>query len=231
MDILALVITRFHFLLKFYDAATHRFVAEMKEIESIDPPGEGDEEPYGQAEWSFCHDSLDVLGQHCVGMLAASLKLYLGGYMSRMNEFFQLNSKYERKKGEGWFLGYKRHFLEQFKIDWEKSPIRFGILEQVILSRNDFEHGTEFFGTAVYQNDAHFKKYKTSFFADPMEMDIYKAEHVDREDEEPYFPWRLNVTREPLFEAIDEAKKFCEWLEWVCDHYGDFLKKNTPDKK
>jgi len=226
LDIFYFLRLRLQFTEKFYETAAEPFLAEMKKIEQVEEPytevdPEGGEPPY-QHEWNDCYESLDVLGQHCIGMLGTSLRLYLDSYTERMNKL-GINLKYKRRDNKGWLHDYKKLFLEEMKIDWDKSPVNIGILEQILLARNDFEHNTDIATMAVYQNEKHFEKYKDSFFADNMELQLYRGKGSEGEEFLPFAPWHLNVSHEQLLKAIEEVRNFCAWLEAVWRYYPDFL--------
>jgi hypothetical protein len=53
------------------------------------------------------------------------------------------------------------------------------------------------------------KEYPRSFFADEDEMKMIAADPLT----EFLSPWRLDISKDKLWQAINEVEKFCEWLD------------------
>ena len=68
------------------------------------------------------------------------------------------------KKGS-WLARYRKLFF-QCEIDWSKSGVDLDILQQAILTRNDFIHNIELLSAYTYQGDDHAQKYPASAFRD-----------------------------------------------------------------
>ena len=131
--------------------------------------------------------------------------------MESGNGFENLKRK-SNKKGN-WFQKYQLLFGEDLKIELKRSPVDVDTLEQIILTRNDFEHNSDLFSTSVYQSDDHAKKYPESLFID----DDYLFESR-------YAQVPLKVNREKLDTAINAVMGFCEFLDGIRADYHEYLR-------
>ena len=105
---------------------------------------------------------------------------------------------------------YRLFFREKLNIEWEKSPSNLQLLEEIVLARNSAQHANAIWTLSVEQSEQDAAKHPRSFFADEAEMELF----TDSEETGEWVrPFRLNVTREKLFAAIDEVDQFCVWLE------------------
>lgn len=228
MDILYFLKRRLDFIKRFCDTAAEPFQTTKRKIENGQEPFVPKDiesgEPEYDSEWGECEDSLDVLGQCCLSLVKASLQAYLEKWALRMggeypNVFPDVRSKLTKKKGDrGWLGMYQRVFLEQFGIDWNKSPVPVSVLEEIVLTRNDFEHNVDIAVPRIRQSDEHSKRFPRPIFADEFEVAIFKDPEVP-EEERAIPPWRLTVDRTKLHLVTDAVRNFCEWLEDAWDHW------------
>ncbi len=224
MDILFFLQMRTKFIRDFYSEASFAFTERMRKIETgeepFEPPYSEDGEPPFLNEWMDAGESLDVLGQMCVSMLASTLQLYLKEWVNELYGRYTRNSPAnagigrpeDNKKAfkEGWVHGYRVFFRDKLGINWDTAPSNLSLLEEIVLTRNRAQHPETILTLKIQQSKYDAAKYRRSFFADESEMKLFSD---DRPIEEWVRPWRLNVTRDKLFAAIDEVDRFCMWLE------------------
>lgn len=212
---------RLGFIQSLYERSSAPFREMMRQIEAGEEPyvdrrdPENYDEPAFLAEWLDANESVHVLGQWSLGMVQAAFKAYLQQFLEDMeswNGFENLKGKLSNKKGN-WFQKYQLLFGEDLKIELKRSPVDVDTLEQIILTRNDFEHNSDLFSTSVYQSDDHAKKYPESLFID----DDYLFESR-------YARVPLKVNREKLDTAINAVMGFCEFLDGIRADYHEHLR-------
>lgn len=167
-------------------------------------------------------------------MLCSSLQLYL---MESVNEIHRrYNSESLVKAGigrpednkaafkKGWINGYRVYFRDRLAIDWTKAPSKLNLLEEIVLIRNRAQHPECITTLQIRQSDSDAIKHPRSFFADEIEMKMFGG---DQAQDELVLPCRLNVTRKRLLSAIDEADRFCSWIEDALSRWPSQLEQNT----
>lgn len=216
---------RTKFIRDLYIDATFPFTERKRKIQDFEEPFilaySEDEEPAFLDEWMQADESLDVLGQMSISMLATSLHLYLeesinellGLYGAERLGRLGIGRPRENKAAFklGWINGYRVFFREKLNIEWEKAPSNLELLEEVVLTRNRAQHPESIWTLSVQQSAQDAAKHPRSFFADDAEMNLFA--NGEQIEEEWVGPCRLNVTKERLFAAIDEVDRFCAWLE------------------
>ncbi len=118
----------------------------------------------------------------------------------------------EMKKGS-WFADYREFFLKQLEIDWKASGAEIDLLEQAILTRNDFSHNFSFTTLTAFQAEFHAKKYPATAFADRSPFIIKK---------------RLSVEKETLDRTTATLRQLCEYLS---RERWEFLKRVRLNRK
>jgi hypothetical protein len=232
MSTVRLLGQRLEFIQSLYERSSAHFREMMSQIEAGEEPyvdsrnPEEYDEPAFLSEWLDANESVHVLGQWSLGMVQAAFKAYLEQFledMERWNRFENLKGKLSDKKGN-WFRKYQLLLEEDFKIKLESSPVDVAMLEQIILTRNDFEHNADLFTTSVYQGNDHAKKYPDSLFRDD-----------DYVFESRYARVPLKVNREKLARAINAVMGFCVFIEAIGEDYSAYLRflatgTSTPEK-
>lgn len=229
MNVLFFLQMRTKFLRDFYSDASFPFSERKRKIEAgedpFEPPYSEDTEPPFLTEWIDADESLEVLGQMCVSMLAATLHLYV---KERINKIYnmrgsdslirisidRLDKNKSSFKKRGWINGYRTFFREKLGIDWAKAPSNLELLEQIVLARNSSQHPQRIDTLKVTLSKREVAKRARSFFVD--EEDLRQFAELGKQFEEAdewTFPLRLNITQEKLLAAIDEVDRFCIWLE------------------
>lgn len=168
MDVLFFLSQRIGFIRQLYGTASAPYVERKRKIEAGEepfvPPYSEDEEPPFLEEWLEADESLHVLAYSCVSMLAAALHLYLETWVKQSGIPVDKSLKKSVFKKSGWFAGYRAHFAQHFKIDFETGPANLGMLEEVILARNRIEHPSSITSRRTQYADADVKKLRHPFF-------------------------------------------------------------------
>jgi hypothetical protein len=103
-------------------------------------------------------------------------------------------------KKKSWFGNYRELFRKILQIDWDASGADISLMEQMILTRNDFTHNLSLTALNPYQTEAHSKKYPDTAFADPRFKKLM-------------FRVPLIVPKDKLEQAVDAVHRLCEYLE------------------
>lgn len=204
MDIAYFLRKRTKFIRSLYDDSARPFEERMKLIEDGKEPyempgGYEDDEPPFLDEWAEADEALDVLGQLCISLLAASLKLYLTKFVTERR--FAKPTEPETLWKQGWVNGYWQWSAEQ-GLDWSKGPTDLALLEELALTRNRVEHPEDIWTFRVTQSEKDAAKYPHSYFADDPPMRLGTSG-----------PARVHVTRKKLSDAVEEVEAFCTWLD------------------
>jgi hypothetical protein len=211
MDCVNFLQERLQFILKLYDSASKPFrttKAKIKEgaypfVDTRNP--EDADEPAFLTEWQEADNSLDVLGQLCLCFVQGSLKAYLE---ERINEIGRvsgtatpedLKRRLAAKSGN-WFQKYRLLFLEDLKIDWQRSPVPITDLENLKLTRDDITHNVNLKTTYVEQNRQHAGRFPKGLFTD----DLWTAMGMSR---------IIKVDAAKLRKAVEMVLQFCQFLE------------------
>lgn len=214
MDVFYFFSRRIDFIRQLYGTASAPYVERKRKIEAKEepfvPPYSEDGEPPFLEEWLEADESLHVLAYSCVSMLAAALHLYLETWVgqSRVPVDETLRKSF---KNLGWFPSYKTHFSQHFAIDFGSCPEPLGLLEEVVLARNRFEHPPSITNVRTQYADTDLRKLPHPFFVDEREADIL----TDAEEGEMawFIPPTLHVTETKLLAAITAVENFAKWFE------------------
>ena len=219
MDILAIVCDRLDFIERFYEQASAPFEAIKSKIEAGEEPyrsrlaaPEDYDGPEYETEWGEADDSLRVLGNCALGLLAKAIQDYLREFVMREADVVhaeQLGSVLKPSgKGDGWFGRYEHFLLERTSFTWNACPVKRDRVEQIVLCRNDITHDPRIDAISSRQSSANFGKYPVSRFADWLDVTLLAGD-----DGKPIWPATINVTREEYGKAIKETRRFCEFVE------------------
>lgn len=219
MDVRFFLSQRVNFIRQLYSTTSAPYIERKHKIEAEEkpfvPPYSEDEEPPFLEEWLEANESLHILAYSCVSMLAATLHLYLETWVMQHGIPVDESLKKSVFKKDGWFAGYKAHFAQHFKIDFEAGPANLKMLEEVVLARNRIEHPSSITSCRTQYADADLKKLRQPFFVDEWEATLL----ADANEEEKlwFFPPTLHITEEQLLAAVSEVERFVEWLESVIE--------------
>lgn len=205
----------------FYEKGRLPFERMQHDIEAGDSPWEwppfnpetDDPEPPFVEEYMQAEHVRELVGLFAVSLLADTLKAYFHELENDVGFKFEDSNarKAHFKKG---FVEAYRQIIEHILGDaYRGCPIRFDLIEQVVLARNDFAHNTNFVTFHTAHNKTTLNKHQNPFFVEPG----YKA--ADGEDDEAFQSlswWRgpkIAVSQENLMAAIDEVEKLADWVQ------------------
>jgi hypothetical protein len=129
----------------------------------------------------------------------------LKGYVERLGYDWgfrsapQLVADKKDKTKKGWFDRYRLFFLENLRVDWNDGPVPLAELEQLNLTRNDFEHNVDVSTFVVKRDAQHAAKYPEGLFTDELWTPLGFS--------------KLKIDRPGLDKAIHIVVDFCEYLE------------------
>ena len=212
------------FIRQFYNSAALSFVERKRKIEAREHPFEPsyseDDYPPFLSEWTEADQSLEVLGQMCVSLLAAALQLYLKEW--QMNFFRYYGAKgtagiknisvYQSDfKKHGWFNGYKAYSSKELGIVWDESPANLTLLEEIVLTRNRVQHPEHIALLHVQHSENDVKKLPQVFFMNERELELLGK--VGSEPASWIIPPTISISKDRVHHAIDQVEMFCCWLE------------------
>jgi hypothetical protein len=223
------------FIRAFYDEGVAPFLETQRRIDQGEPPF--DEPPYSEdpeppylAEWIDAATGVDVLSQACVSLLSDTLKLYFNTLQQRTIGFsFDKGEKAVLKKG--FVAAYKAALGQVYGTDWSDCPARFDVIEQVVLARNLSQHGSQLTSFHLSHDAKTLRDYSQPLFASPAE---WKAWVENGGGEASFLMPAVKITREALFEAIDEIEGLADWLDTHAggiDAWRQSQAGETPDSE
>lgn len=215
MDVRYFLNRKVNFIRQFYEMSSEPFIERKRQIEAEEepyvPPYSEDPEPAFLEEWLEAEESLQVVGRTCISMLAAVFHLYFKTWEHQIGIPVDASLKADFKNG--WFNGYKAYFARHFRIRFEDSPSKLGVLEEIVLVRNRDQHPESITMDSSHYSDSDLKKLSHPFFIDENDASLFS------EAEEGERAWLMappiRVTAEKLFTALSEVDSFAEWLENV----------------
>jgi hypothetical protein len=125
------------------------------------------------------------LGALALDWLTYSLQGALNGAKRYLDSTHPADGEY--KSRDGWLGSISREFQERFNVDFNKAPVPFKRIQELVLARN----------ASIHRTDGGLQQYLTK---------IDKPAFVDEED-------RLFVGREALAAIIDDCQAFIGWVE------------------
>lgn len=215
MDVRYFLNRRVNFIRQFYEIAAAPFIERKRQIEAEEepfvPPYSEDPEPAFLEEWLEAEESLQVIGRTCISMLAAVFHLYFKTWERQIGIPVDDSLKADFKNG--WFNGYKAYFARHFRIRFEDSPVRLGVLEEIVLVRNRAQHPESITMDSSHYSDSDLKKLPHPFFIDENDASLFS------DNEEGERAWlmepAIHVSAEKLFAVLSEVERFSVWLENV----------------
>ena len=173
MDFLYFLRDHLRFIRYFYEIAMQPFEEIKRKIRAGEAPyvdqrdpDRDDYEPAFLAEWEDADVAMDVIGMTCLGMLQTAFQSFLREHVKAIGGDTLFKHVSQMKQGS-WFANYRTLFVNELRTDWAGSGVDLDLLEQVILTRNDFQHKVEITSAIVYQSKKHAEKYPDTPFRDP----------------------------------------------------------------
>jgi len=206
MDLPHFLNQRLKFVEYFHASTTASFEEVRRKIEAGEPPyvdtrnPEYADEPLFLEEWERADAAMTITGAACLDLLQSTFHEFLDNYMDLIGNKEIIPHLSEMGK-KSWFGNYRAFFQEHLQIDWAASGADLDLLEQAILTRNDFTHNIDLFSLAALQTPFHSTKYPDSAFADPRWKNLFTQ------------GTRLTVPGETLQRTIETLRTLCQYLD------------------
>ena len=208
---------RTRFIGRYYSTGVGPFREIQRKIDAEEspydePPPSFDPE-YGEPafleEWGEADDAAQVVGRSAVSLLSDALKLYFKALEQQLE--FRLSAEGEViAKKEGLLSAYKGALAELLETDWADCPVRFDVIEQIVLARNRAQHGEHLSMLAARHDPKTLTKHRDLIFANEGELRMW-VENGAAPD--TLLAPRLEITQENLGAAITEVEKLADWIE------------------
>jgi hypothetical protein len=173
MDVTAFLKQRTAFI-RTFDTGVAGFEDTKRRIEAGDPPFDNppcceDSEPPYVTEWVDAETRRDVLSQACVALLSDTLKLYLNTLRLRTLRFeFEPEEKALLRK-RGFVAAYRAALGDVFDTDWSDCSVSFEVIEQIVLTRNQAQHGDDITSFHLTHGPGILRDLRQPIFVDPAE--------------------------------------------------------------
>ena len=213
MNVLYFLLERLKFIRQFYAIGATPYLELKRKIEAEEepfvPPYSEDGEPPFISEWVEADESRHVLAYACISMLAAALHLYFETWVTLSGQPVSPELKKTVFKKRGWLEGYKQHFSQRLRINFDEQPINFQLLEEVILARNMIEHPSSITSIRTQFTQADLRKLRRPFFVDEQEASLLQT----KGERAWLLPPTLHVTDAQLTAAVSEVERLATWFE------------------
>lgn len=214
MDISYFVRERTNIIRLFYDKGRVPFEQLKRDIEEEVPPWEPppvdpdsyDGEPAYLEDWMRAEQTRELVGMMAVSLLSDTLKLYFAELERELRIKF-VDPKERTALFKLGVVEAYRKILEQIMGDrFASCPVRFDLIEQVILARNEFAHNADIVSFNTRHNRRTLEKHPNPFF-------IADKEGAEDEGVVRAFGMKIEVSREKLMEAIEEVERLADWVQ------------------
>lgn len=206
----------------FYEKGRLPFEQMKQEIEDEVPPWEpppfnpdyDSGEPAFLEEFMRAEQTRELVGLLAVSLLSDTLKLYFEELERDIGVKFENDKARKAHFKLGWVEAY-RQILEHVMGDaYATCTIRFDLIEQVVLARNDFAHNTDFVIFQTQHNRQTLKKHPNPLFVGPRYEPLAEDDETDSEHA-PLWPRseKVEVSAEALMIAIEEVEKLADWVQ------------------
>lgn len=217
MDAAFFLRLRTRFIGRYYSTGVEPFREIQRKIDAEEspydePPTSFDPE-YGEPafleEWGEADDAAQVVGRSAVSLLSDALKLYFKALEQQLE--FRLSAEGEViAKKEGLLSAYKGALGELLETDWTDCPVRFGVIEQIVLARNRAQHGEHLSILGARHDPKTLTKHRDLIFASEGELRMWVD---DGADPDTLLAPRLEITEENLGAAITEVEELADLIE------------------
>ena len=235
MDAIYFLKPRTAFIRFYYDECAKPFRDIQEKIELghppfDDPPYSEDPEPAFLDQWTDAEAGIEVLGHSSVSMLSETLKLYFQTLQKCVIGFSFSSQEESISKKQGFIAAYKAALGAILATDWSDCPARFDVIEQVVLARNRSQHGGDLTSFRVEHEGKTLKKHRRPFFASEAELRMCDENAGDSDSVfDSFFHPAIEVTRDKLFAAIQEADKCAEWIESRMEKVSEWRRARVSD--
>lgn len=230
MDVNFFLKQRTSFIRGFFDDGAGGFAEIQRRIDQAEPPFDTppfseDGEPAFLTEWIDAATSAELIGQACVSLLSDTLKLYFNTLQKEIGFVFDKREAALAKKS--FVRAYQAALGEILETDWSDCPVRFDVIEQVVLARNLSQHGADLTSFRITHDTRSLRQHPEPLFASKAECKTWV------ESGGPEFSFLMpavHVTREALFAALDEVEALGDWIDGRLDRVAAWKKKQVrPD--
>ena len=217
MDAAFFLRLRTRFIGRYYSTGVKPFREVQRKIDAEEspydePPPSFDPE-YGEPayleEWIEADEASKVVGRAAVSLLSDALKLYFKALEQQLGFRLSAEGRAIAKK-EGFLSAYKGALGELLETDWADCPVRFDVIEQIVLARNRAQHGEHLSMLGARHDPKTLTRHRDLIFASEGELRMWVD---DGADPETLLAPRLEITEEDLGAAITEVEKLAGWIE------------------
>lgn len=179
MDVGFFLRQRTAFIRAHYDRGAAPFLETQRRIEVQETPydqvstGEDDVPPFLD-EWIDAKTSLDLHNAACVSLLSDSLKLYLDTLRTKAMGFAFDKPERALIKKRGFLAGYRVALAEVFGAVWTDCPVKFDVVEQVVLVRNRSQHADRIHNLNITHDAKSLGDRPSPIFADSNELRAWR---------------------------------------------------------
>jgi hypothetical protein len=206
----------------FYQKGRVPFDQMQRDIEAEVPPWEPppfnpdteSTEPPFVEEFMQAEHVRELVGLFAVSLLADTLRGYFEELERDLAIQFENDKARKAHFKQGWVEAYREIIEHVMGEAYADCPVRFDLIEQVVLARNDFAHNTDFVIFQTAHNRKTLKKHPNPLFVSPR----YEPPEDNDDDDAPTpLSWRrgpkIEVSEEKLMTAIEEVEKLADWVQ------------------
>ncbi|MBC7140408.1 MAG: hypothetical protein H5U17_17265 [Defluviimonas sp.] len=217
MDAAFFLFRRTGFIRRYYSVGVEAFRKIQRQIDAQEcpydePPPSYDPE-YGEPafleEWIEADEAAQVVGRSAVSILSDSLKLYFKALEQQLEFRLSRDGKATATKG-GFLDAYRGAIAEVLETDWTNCPVRFDVIEQIVLARNRAQHGEHLSIMGARHDPKTFTKHRDLIFATEGELKMWVDEGADPAT---WLAPRLEITEEGIGAAITEVETLAAWID------------------
>lgn len=222
---------RTSFIRSFYPGACAGFLETQRKITDREPPFDVDDPNRGLDEpdyldgWLQAHDASRIVGEQCISMLSAALKLFI---VERLNAVIITTDKGKKVLKKHGVLGGYRTLLQTAGLPIEDAPVNYSLLEEIELVRNHAQHPD-----TITDINARFSYQSLQRVPSPVfvsESEIETARKIVGGEPQWLVPPTVEVTPETMEQAISEVEHFCEWFDsWLIENEDKLRAAATGD--
>ncbi len=202
------------FIRYFYDNAAPPFRETLRKIEEEEEPfvppwSEDCDEPAFQIEYQEAWYGLEAAGIASISMLSDTLKTFFLTWQQMLG--FKLTDQAKRRLRKKGLIPVYKDAFEPYLVDgWSTCPVDFGVIEQVILARNDAQHSKDLRSRHATHNPKTQRRYVPPFFISEIDKAFASSEVLS---EFARVNLQVSITKADLIAAIEEVERLADWME------------------
>ncbi|OZA91931.1 MAG: hypothetical protein B7X76_01250 [Azorhizobium sp. 39-67-5] len=206
----------------FYGKGRLPFEQMQREIEDEVPPWKpppfnpdtDSAEPPFVEEFMQAEHVKELVGLFAVSLLADTLKGYFEELERDLGIEFTDDKARRAHFKVGWVEGYRQIIEHVMGEAYATCNVRFDLIEQVVLARNDFAHNTDFVIFQAKHNKQTLLKHRNPFFVGPDHKEHTDEDALDLEETPPWWGGpKIEISEEKLMTAIAEVEKLADWVQ------------------